>query len=130
MRTTKIIIALLFLNGAATLLMASGIAADVGIAPNPGGDVSIVNSQVAAEGADGPQLSMGPQNASGGTLFGAFLWAFGILSSMVPFVFDGPAMLLALGVPPVLVNFVFIPVYATIGFDMVYLLTGRVEVAQ
>jgi len=116
--STRIVIFLVFLNAAAAALVASGAAADMGIAPNPGGDQALAeaNQSVAQVSPGG-----GPVD----TLFGLYSSVADTLSNVFGAVFAGPAMIAALGVPTWITAFVFAPMYLLVGIDIIYILTQR-----
>jgi hypothetical protein len=117
-RSTNIVIFLLLLNASAGLLTASGVAADWGIQPDPGGDqqASAVNSE--AQG-------LSPGKGGTETLFGLFITAANTFKGIFGFIFAGPLMLINLGLPSWLVTFVFAPQYVLVAVDLLYLFTGR-----
>ena len=116
--STRIVIFLIFLNAAAGVMVSSGVAADWGVSPTPGGDEAI---QEANETASSIQGSGG----FGETLFGAFAGAANAFGDIFGLATAGPTMISNLGVPGWLTGFLFGPLYLLVGIDLVYILTQR-----
>lgn len=109
---------LLFINGAAGVLTASGTAADLGVTPSVSGDTEISQSNDA----------MGKIKAGGGfgqTLYGLYNSVTGPTKAAVGLVFGGPIILASIGIPSWLLNFVFLPQYFVVGGTIIYTLTQR-----
>lgn len=116
--STRVVVFLIFLNAAAGALVASGVAGDMGIAPNPGGDQAL-------EQANDSVSQVEPGGGPVDTLFGLYASVADTLSAVFGVVFAGPAMIAALGVPGWITGFVFAPMYLLVGIDIIYILTQR-----
>ena len=117
-KTRNIAIALFFLNAAAAVLVASGVAADWGIQPQAGGDEAIDSANETAN-------NLNPGQGSDQNLGGLFLDAGRTLKDVFGVVFAAPGMLHNLGVPMWLTTFIFAPMYLVVAMDMYYAFTGR-----
>jgi hypothetical protein len=120
-KSTNIVMFLVLMNATALFLTASGVGADLGIAPQTGGGqgVESVNSALNPD-------NVNPGGGAGGTLFGLFTSAATIFKDVaVMATVGGPLMLANLGVPAFVVTFVFAPMYLIVGADALYLYTGR-----
>jgi len=109
---------LMFVNGAAGLLVASGTATDMGMQPSVTGDQSVTDANDAM--AD---IKIGGGFAS--TLYGLYTSVTGPVKAFVGLIFGGPIILASVGVPTWLLNFVFIPQYLVVGGTIIYALTQR-----
>jgi hypothetical protein len=116
--STRIVIFLLFLNAGAGLMVQSGVAADWGVDPNPGGDAELEKANATAAEID-------PSGGLGDTLFGLYNSIAGTFQTVLETATAGPTMLNNLGVPGYLTAFLFAPLYLIVGIDVVYLLTQR-----
>jgi len=116
--STRAVIFLIFLNAAAGVFVASGVAADWGVSPTPGGDDALNDAKDSASSIQG-------DGGFAQTLFGAFAGAANAFETIFGVVFAGPLMISNLGVPAWLVGFVFAPTYLIVPIDLVYLLTQR-----
>lgn len=116
--STRVLIFLVFLNAGATAFSASGVAADWGIEPDPGGDASIESANQTASGFE-------PSGGFGETLFGLYASITGTFQDVIGVATAGPSMIGNLGVPGWVTTFVFAPLYLLVAFDLVYLLTIR-----
>lgn len=117
-KTTKLVVFLVMLHAAAALLSASGVAADMGVLPDPGGDEKIERAQSDAQKVE----------AEGGavdTLFALYNSVTGSLTGFLNTAFALEIMLSNLGIPVYVTAFLAAPVPIIIGMDVVYLLTGR-----
>jgi len=109
---------LLFVNGAAGVLTASGTAADLGVTPNIAGDNSI---QDANDATSNIQAGGG----FGQTLYGLYNSVTGPVKAIVGLVFGGPIILASVGIPSWLLTFTFLPQYFVVGGAVIYSLTQR-----
>lgn len=116
--STRILVFLVILSAAANVLIASGVAADWGIEPNPGGDEELKEAKDTAS-------DFKPSGGFGDTLFGLFTSVTDTFSNVIGVATAGPAMIANLGVPGWLTTFVFSSLTLLVAFDLVYLLTGR-----
>jgi len=111
-------ILLMFLNAGPGLLIASGVAEDMGIDPAVSGSDSI----------DAANQDVRDIQASGGfgdTLFSLYTTVTGPLRAVMGIVLAGPLMLISAGVPGWLVDFIFVPQYLIVGGTIIYVLAGR-----
>lgn len=109
---------LLFVNGAAGLMVASGTAADLGVNPSVSGDQAINDANT----------ELGDVEPGGGfasTLYALYNSMVGPVKAFVGLIFGGPLILASVGVPSWILNFVFLPQYAVVGATIIYVLTQR-----
>lgn len=113
-----VVIFLLFLNAVPSLLLASGVAEDMGIDPSiSGGDaIGEANSEL---------RNIEPSGGFAGTLFQLYTSVTGPIKILLEVVVGGPLMFISLGVPGWLVDFVFAPQYVVVGGAIIYSLSGR-----
>lgn len=116
--STRIVIFLVFFNLAASMVMASGLGAAWGVAPNPGGD-----DEIDAANAEAEQVE--PSGGFGETLFMMYNSIADTFNAIVRVVFAGPTMLTNVGIPAWFTTFLFGPMYILVGLDIMYALTGR-----
>jgi hypothetical protein len=109
---------LMFVNGAAGLLTASGTAADLGVTPQVSGDGQIADANDAME-----NIKITGGFAS--TLYALYTSVTGPAKAVVGLVFGGPIILASVGVPSWLLEFLFIPQYVVVGGTVIYVLTQR-----
>lgn len=114
----NVAILLMFLNAGPNLLLASGVAADMGFDPSVSGGDAI----------DDANENVRNVEASGGfgdTLFGLYTTVTGPVRAVMSIVTGGPIMLISAGVPGWLVDFIFVPQYLIVGGTIIYVLAGR-----
>lgn len=116
--STILVIFLLFLNGAAGVLTASGTADALGIQPEPGGDAQADQAVQNAEGVE-------PGGGLGDTLFSLYTSVTRGVEAVYGLVFYGPVMIANLGVPSWLTGMFSGALTVIVFADVVYLLTGR-----
>jgi hypothetical protein len=116
--STQAVVFLVFLNAAAGVLTASGAAADMGVAPTPGGGEQV-------EQANNSAAQVSPGSGVGETLFALYVTATQTVVDIFGLIFAGPTMLSNLGLPTWLVGFVFAPAYIIAGADIIFVLIGR-----
>jgi len=109
---------LMFINGAAGMLVASGTATDMGVQPSVSGDQSVSDANDAME-----DIKVGGGFAS--TLYGLYNSLTGPVKAFVGIIFGGPIILASVGVPTWLLDFMFIPQYLVVGGTVIYALTQR-----
>lgn len=117
-KSTKLVVFLIMLHAGAGLLSASGVAADMGVLPDPGGDEKIDTAQSSAENVE----------AEGGiadTLFALYTSVTNSIMGVFNTVFALELMLSNLGIPVYVTAFLAAPVPIIVGLDIVYALTGR-----
>ena len=109
---------LLFVNGAAGVMVASGTAADMGVTPSISGDETVADANNAVKTI----------RVSGGfasTLYALYTSVTGPVKALLGLVFGGPIILASIGIPGWLLNFVFLPQYFVVGGTVIYTLTQR-----
>jgi hypothetical protein len=109
---------LMFVNASAGVMVASGTAADMGVAPSIGGDEAISDANT----------QMQEIEASGGfasTLYGLYTSVTGPVQAVVGLIGGGPIILASVGVPNWLLQFIFVPQYLVVGGAIIYTLTSR-----
>lgn len=109
---------LMFVNGAAGLMVASGTAADMGVTPAVSGDQSVAEANNAVDNID----------VTGGfaqTLYTLYVSVTGPVQAFVGLVFGGPIILASVGVPGWLLEFLFLPQYIVVSGTVIYVLTQR-----
>lgn len=116
--STKIAFVLIFLNSAAELMRASGWSAAAGVNPEPGAAGQMQEALDAA-------ASINPGGGFGETLFAMYVSVTRTFYAIWEFVFAAPSMLSNIGVPDMIVAFVFAPLMLIVAIDTVYLLIGR-----
>ena len=112
MRSVNILMFLVFLNAAAALLGASGVAADIGVQPDVGGGDAIQKANQSAQSLD--SSSEGVQT----TFIGNAISAAKTAASSFSVVYAGPSMIANLGVPGWMVAFIFAPMYFVVALDI------------
>lgn len=117
-KTTKIVVFLIMLHAGAALLAASGVAADMGIQPEPGGEDTVNETQEDAKNVDAEQGAFD-------TLFALYTSVTSSISGVLNAAFALERMLGNLGVPIYITAFLAAPIPIIVGLDIVYLLTGR-----
>lgn len=117
-KTTKLVVFLIMLHAAAGLLSASGVAADMGVLPDPGGDKRVGDAQSAAE-------SVKAEGGIADTLFALYTSVTDSIRTVFNTVFALEIMLANLGIPVYVTAFLAAPVPIIVGMDIVYALTGR-----
>lgn len=111
-------IILMFLNAGPGMLVASGVANDMGITPAVSGDQAIGDANTAMQNVE----------VSGGfasTLFAVYTSVTGPVRAVMGILFGGPIMLISAGVPGWLVDFMFAPQYVIVGGTIIFVLSGR-----
>ena len=109
---------LMFVNGAAGLMVASGTAEDLAVNPSVSGSEDIQDANNA----------MSDIEVSGGfasTLYALYTSVTGHVKAVVGLLFGGPIILASVGVPGWLLDFTFIPQYLVVGGTVIYALTQR-----
>jgi hypothetical protein len=114
----QLVLVLVLLNSAAGVLVASGVAGDMGIQPNPGGDEKVAQANQSASSVDAG-------GGFGDTLFGLFISIAKAFEGVSNVVFFGPAMLTNLGIPSWATGMFSAVTTLIVGADAAYLLTGR-----
>lgn len=114
----NVMVVLIFLNAAPNLVIASGVGEDLGIQPtvSDGGAIDNANSQL---------RTIQPSGGFGSTLYGLYTSMGGTMQTVLNIVAGGWIMLVSIGVPVWLTDFVFAPQYLFIGATMIYVLAGR-----
>jgi len=118
-----ILMFLILMNATVGLLGAAGVYEAAGVQPSIQTDGSIEDTK--------QNLSdVSPETGSGGVP-GSFVGAVtGLASSVVPVItsiFAAPLMFRSLGVPDIIVGFVFSPLYLIVGVDVINFITGRFQ---
>lgn len=114
----NVTVLLMFLNAGPNMLVASGVAEDMGIAPTVSGDQPIEDANTAMQNVE----------VSGGfasTLFALYTSVTGPVRAVMGILFGGPIMLISAGVPGWLVSFMFAPQYLIVGATIIFVLSGR-----
>jgi hypothetical protein len=117
MRSTNIVVFLVCLNAAAVLIGATGFA-DVGAAPEIGGDGVIDNAEQRTERISTDRSAL-DQFVDG------VITAAQVVGVVFEVATAGPAMFRNLGVPDVIVTFVAAPLYIIVGLDVLQVISGR-----
>lgn len=113
-----IVVFMIFLNAVPGLMIASGVAEDMGIDPSVAGGHNI---------ADANQ-EMKDVRVSGGlaqTLFTLYTSVTGPLRVVMGVLIGGELMFMSLGVPEWLITFLFAPKWIIFGGTLIYVLAGR-----
>lgn len=121
-----IVIFMIFLNAVPGVMVASGLAADMGINPSVSGGDSIgeTNDEFQKEYEDDD--AFGVSGGFGQTLFALYTSVTGPVQTALGLLIGGELMFLSLGVPGWLVTFMFAPKYFIFGGTVIYVLAGRV----
>lgn len=113
MRSANILILLVFLNGAAGVMAASGVGDAIGTQPDVGNTEQLQQANESAQsigaGSEGVQT----------TFIGNAISAAKTVASAFSVVYAAPQMFYNLGVPLWLVGFFFGPMYFVVAFDIV-----------
>ncbi|MFD1515695.1 hypothetical protein [Halomarina rubra] len=119
MRSTNIMVFLVMLNAAAGLVTATGIGPAIGANPTVGGDQQIDQAEDEARSIASDRSAL--DNFVNGVISAAttLVTIFGI-------VIAAPLMFSNLGVPAVLVTFLFAPLYLFVGLDILQVISGRI----
>lgn len=117
-KATQILVFNLFLNGAATVVDASGLAEDLGVNPTTGASRSL---QQAAEA--GQQISSSSGIAE--SLFSLVVAAIQTTTALVQASYAAPQMFNNLGFPVWATTFIFAPIYLFGALALVHVATGR-----
>lgn len=117
-KAITIVVFMIFLNAVPGVLMASGVAQDMGIDPAISGGENIQNANQAMKGV---QVSGGFAS----TLFALYTSVTGPIKTLLSVLMGGEIMFLTLGVPSWLVTFLFAPKYIIFGGALIYVLAGR-----
>lgn len=117
-KTTKIVVFLIMLHASAGLIAASGLGADMGVMPDPGGDDKV---QTAKDSANNVEAEGGIAD----TLFALYNSVAQSLTAFLNTAFALEIMLTNIGVPAYVTAFLVAPIPIIVGMDLVYLLTGR-----
>ena len=118
--TTTLLILLILMNGATTIMAASGLSGQLGVQLDPGGDGRLQAANQTA--ANESNIDEGP----GDTLFSLFTRVGAIFSTITGAVFAAPTMFMNLGFPSWIVVPLFAPVYIISSLEIFAIVTGRV----
>lgn len=118
-----ILMFLILMNATVGLLGAAGVYDAAGVQPSIQTDGALQESEKNLE-------DVSPETGSGGVP-GSFVGAVtGLATSVVPVirsVLAAPLMFRSLGVPDIIVAFVFSPLYLIVGVDVINFITGRFQ---
>jgi hypothetical protein len=117
-KTTKLVVFLVMLHAAAAFLAASGVAADMGAMPDPGGGEKVDTATSEAE-------SVKAEGGIADTLFALYTSVTSSIMGVLRAAFALEIMLTNLGIPAYVTAFVAAPIPIIVGMDVVYALTGR-----
>lgn len=117
-KAIAITVFMVFLNAVPGVLVASGVAADMGVTPAISGGEQIAQANEAMQGV---QVSGGFAS----TLFALYTSVTGPVKVLLGLLVGGEVMFLSLGIPSWLVAFVFAPKYIIFGGALIYVLAGR-----
>lgn len=112
-----IVLFLLFFNGAAVLLNASGTADYLGVEPDTGDTNKL-------DAAREESKSFGVSRGIGDTLFGLWITLSTVIETIVGAVFPGANMLMNAGVPSYIVSYGMAGLAVVPGIDLVKFLRG------
>lgn len=118
--STHIVLFMIIMTASANMMVASGTAEDIGIAPQPGQD-DLIKTVENDPSIDNPN----PGGGGGDTLFGLFTSTANIVNKLYRIAFAADIMFQNIGVPGFVTAFLFklIPFLAAI--DLLYVFTGR-----
>jgi len=117
-KAMTLVIALIFVNAAANLFVASGLAEDFGHTPAIGGDETI-------DRASDEMQSVEPTGGFAATLFQLYTSVTGPVKWVVEILFGAELMLYNMQAPNWLINFLLAPKGIIGGAAIIYTLTGR-----
>jgi hypothetical protein len=121
MRSANVLVLLILVNAGANFMVASGLAADLGVAPSVGANVKgAVEDRV---GQDASNLN--PRSSVVQSAIGLGFSIFSFLVDLFTGVFKGPLIFSQAGVPGPLVGLIFAPMYAMVGLDLYGAFAGR-----
>lgn len=116
--STKVVVFNLWLSAAANVIVESGIANAFGAEVQPGASAKLQEAKASAS-------NIGAGGIGGETLAGMFITAGQTVEAIIQAMFAAPIMFTNLGVPSLLVGFVFAPMVVIAGLDILYVVTGR-----
>lgn len=117
-KAITIVVFMIFLNAAPGVMMASGVAEDMGIDPSvSGGD----NINAANDDMEDVRVSGGLAQ----TLFTLYTSVTGPVGTLLGVLIGAELMFMSLGVPEWLVTFLFAPKWIIFGGTLIYVLAGR-----
>lgn len=117
--TTTIFIFLILSNGTVSVMEASGLNDDMGVALAPGISESMDSA------IDNLREGFSPSAGATDTLFTLFITAIDIFNIVIDAVTATPEMFLNLGFPAWIVFPIFTPMYVISVFEVIYVGTGR-----
>lgn len=117
-KAIALVVFMMFLNGAPNVLIASGVAEDMGVSPAISGGENINN-------ANEELRDIKTEGGFGSTLFSLYTSLAGPFRTLLEVAFGAELMFISLGMPSWLVNFMLIPKAVIIGGAMIYALAGR-----
>jgi len=117
--TTTVFIFLLLMNGAVTMMQASGLNDDLGVSLAPGISESMDNAVSQLRSGFSPSAGVGE------TLFSLFIAALQSMNIIVNAVTATPELFLNVGFPSWIVFPLFVPMYAISTLELIYAATGR-----
>jgi len=117
-KAMSIVIFAIFLNAVPGLMLASGVAADMGVDPSVGGDAQVQEANQEASNIE-------PSGGFGETLFTLYTSLGTTLQGVLGVLIGAELMFISLGVPDWLVAFIFAPKFIIFGAALIYVLAGR-----
>lgn len=118
--STHIVFVMIILTASSNMMVASGVAEDIGIAPQPGQD-DLINTVKNDADIDDPN----PGGGGGDTLFGLFTSTANIVNKLYRIAFAADIMFQNIGVPAFVTAFLFKLVPFLAAIDILYVFTGR-----
>lgn len=113
-----IVVFMFFLHAVPGLLLASGVAADMGIDPAISGGEGI-------DQANNELRDIEPSGGFAATLFTLYTSVTGPVKTLLDVLLGAEMMFIGLGVPSWLIAFVFAPKFIILGGGVIYVLAGR-----
>lgn len=117
-KAMSIVVFAIFLNAVPNLMLAAGVADDMGIDPSISGDNRVESANQAAN-------SIEPTGGFGDTLFTLYTSLGGTLQTIMEVLFGAELMFISLGIPDWIVGFLFAPKFIIFGGALIYVLAGR-----
>lgn len=119
----SIVLFFVLMSAFANVLVISGAADGLGLAPNPDGGKTTSGSYVNDSAGSARNISSGGQ--TGGTLVSLYTQGAGIIGTIITVLFRGPIMLERAGLPSWFSLLVLPGISIVAGVDVLYNLTGR-----
>lgn len=116
--TTTILVIVVLMNGAAGIMVESGVSGDLGVQMNPGGQDEVDNANETAQENFEPGGGLS-------TLINLFVSVGQTFATIISSIFVAPLMFMNLGFPSWIVVPIFAPMYIIATLEIVSIVSGR-----